>query len=210
MTESISKLLHSWLFIDLSEHHYTTQTSKFNNFFNSSATMLNNVFNFRRKSKHFRTKKWKLDENQSKYKEVMTLWSSQFSSNISWPVDMNMQMSELIMSSSHNFPFILYTEWKCQTCLNSSLNRCRIMLTPIYLYMKDKLSQVWAKYYFFSSKFYVQNIWQVVRLWHHQLTHLYIYIDISRNVSWKFVKLHITSLFFNRFSSSYHCFVKLR
>ena len=29
------KLLHSWLFIDLSEHHYTTQTSKFNNFFKS-------------------------------------------------------------------------------------------------------------------------------------------------------------------------------
>ena len=37
---SISKLLHSWLFIDPSEHHYTTQ-----NFFNRSSTMLNNVFN---------------------------------------------------------------------------------------------------------------------------------------------------------------------
>ena len=33
VTASISKLLHSWLFIDPSEHHYTTQTSKFNNFF---------------------------------------------------------------------------------------------------------------------------------------------------------------------------------
>ena len=41
---SISKLLHSWLFIDPSEHHYTTQTSKFNNFLNRSSTMLNNVF----------------------------------------------------------------------------------------------------------------------------------------------------------------------
>ena len=39
------KLLHSWLFIDLSEHHYTALTSKFNNFFNRSSTMLNNVFN---------------------------------------------------------------------------------------------------------------------------------------------------------------------
>ena len=44
MTASISKLLHSWLFIDLSEHHYTALTSKFNNFFNRSSTMLNNVF----------------------------------------------------------------------------------------------------------------------------------------------------------------------
>ena len=44
MTASISKLLLSWLFVDPSEHHYTTQTSKFNNFFNRSSTMLNNVF----------------------------------------------------------------------------------------------------------------------------------------------------------------------
>ena len=32
-----------------------------------------------------------------------------FQQNISWAVDMNMQMSEL-MSSPHNFPFILFTE----------------------------------------------------------------------------------------------------
>ena len=60
------------------------------------------------------------------------------------------------------------------------------------------------------SKFYVQNIWQVVRWWHHQLTHLHIHIDWSRNVKlWKFAKLQsvITSLFFNRFSSGFHCYV---
>ena len=39
------------------------------------------------------------------------------------------------------------------------------------------------------AKFYVQNIWQVVRWWHHQLTHLHIHIDWSRNVLWKFAKL---------------------
>ena len=44
MTASISKLLPSWLFIDLSEHHYTALTSKFNDFLNRSSTMLNNVF----------------------------------------------------------------------------------------------------------------------------------------------------------------------
>ena len=59
------------------------------------------------------------------------------------------------------------------------------------------------------SKFYVQNIWQVVRWWHHQLTHLHIHIDWSRNVLWKFAKLQnaITSLFFNRFSSGFHYYV---
>ena len=36
------------------------------------------------------------------------------------------------------------------------------------------------------SKFYVQNIWQVVRWWHHQVTHLHIHIDWSRNC---FVKI---------------------
>ena len=33
------------------------------------------------------------------------------------------------------------------------------------------------------------TIWQVVRRWHHQLTHLHIFIDWSRNVLWKFAKL---------------------
>ena len=46
--------------------------------------------------------------------------------------------------------------------------------------------------------------------WHHQLTHLHIHTDWSRNVSWKFAKLQnfITSLFFNRFSSGFHCSVQ--
>ena len=58
-------------------------------------------------------------------------------------------------------------------------------------------------------KFYVQNIWHVVRWWHHQLIHLHIHIDWSRNVLWKFAKLQsvITSLFFNRFSSGFHYYV---
>ena len=45
VTVSSSNLLHSWLFIDPSENHYPTQTSKFNNFKkNRSSTMSNNVF----------------------------------------------------------------------------------------------------------------------------------------------------------------------
>ena len=58
--------------------------------------------------------------------------------------------------------------------------------------------------------FCVQNEWKIVRRWHHQLTHLHIHTDWSRNVSWKFAKLQnfITSLFFNRFSSGFHCSVQ--
>ena len=59
--------------------------------------------------------------------------------------------------------------------------------------------------------FCVQSEWKIVRRWHHQLTHLHIHIDWSRNVSWKFAKLQnfITSLFFNRFSSGFHRFVPI-
>ena len=39
-----------------------------------------------------------------------TLKFRKFSRNISWPVGKNMQMSELMMSLPHNFPFILCTE----------------------------------------------------------------------------------------------------
>ena len=47
-----------------------------------------------------------------------------------------------------------------------------------------------------------------MRRWHHQLTHLHIHTDWSRNVSWNFAKLQnfITSLFFNRFSSGFSLF----
>ena len=59
------------------------------------------------------------------------------------------------------------------------------------------------------SKFYVQNIWQVVRWWHHQLTHLHIHIDWSRNVLWKFAKLqkYHNFLIFQLISSGFHCYV---
>ena len=45
-----------------------------------------------------------------KIRKLWILKFHKFSGNISWPVRMNMQMSELMMSSPHNFPFILYTE----------------------------------------------------------------------------------------------------
>ena len=41
--------------------------------------------------------------------EALQIFKQHF---LTWPVDINMQMSESMMSSPHNFPFILYTEIK--------------------------------------------------------------------------------------------------
>ena len=85
-----------------------------------------------------RTKQWKLDEHQLKIKEVMTLKFRKFSRNISWPVDMimNMQMNELIMSSPHNFPFILYREMKKKKknyYYYFSYENVRLALIPLWI-----------------------------------------------------------------------------
>ena len=59
---------------------------------------------------------------------------------------MNMQISELMMSSPHNFPCILFTEMmkipdfsyeKVKTCLMSTLNKCRIMFALIYMQKEE-------------------------------------------------------------------------
>ena len=148
----------------------------------------------------------------------MTFWSSQIFKKhfLTSRYEYANEWGDDVIASQFSIHFVhrndknfIFQLWECYTCLNSSLNRCRIMLTPIYLDMRDLLSQVWAKYQNFQ-KFYVQNIWQVVRWWHHKLTHLHIHIDWSRNVfRRKFAKLQsvITSLFFNRFSSGFHCYV---
>ena len=67
---------------------------------------------FNRKSKKFQTEQWKLHQNWMKNKEDMKLWSFIiFQQNISWTVDMNIQMSELMMSSPHFSPHILYIKF---------------------------------------------------------------------------------------------------
>ena len=44
---------------------------------------------------------------------------------------MNMQMSELMMSSPHNFPFILYTEMTKMS--NFSYENVRLALIPLLI-----------------------------------------------------------------------------
>ena len=100
--------------------------------------------------------------------------------------------------------------WECYTCLNYSLNRCRLMLTPIYWYEGHTLTSLGKILKF--SKLYVQNIRQVVRWWHHQLTYSFAY---SYGLVKKcFLKICETSkcrnflIFVNQFSSGFHCFVQ--
>ena len=63
-----------------------------------------NHHNFKRKHKNFPTDWCKNYENRIRNKEVVTFWNFKiFLENISWPVLMNIQMSELMMSSPHNF-----------------------------------------------------------------------------------------------------------
>ena len=84
-------------------------------------------------------------------------------------------------------------------------------LTLFYIYSERNwgksnilIAEIWN-----FCHFCAQNEWEIVRRWHHQLAHLHIHTNWSRNVSWKFVKLQsvITFLFFNRFSSGFHCFI---
>ena len=85
-------------------------------------------------------------------------------------------------------------------------------LTLFYIYSERNwgksnvlLAEIWN-----FCHFCIQSEWKIVRRWHHQLAHLHIHSDWSRTVSWKFAKLKnfITSLFFNQFSSGFHCFVQ--
>ena len=84
-------------------------------------------------------------------------------------------------------------------------------LTLFYIYSERNwgksnilIAEIWN-----FCHFCAQNEWEIVRRWHHQLAHLHIHTNWSRNVSWKFAKLQsvITFLFFNRFSSGFHCFI---
>ena len=112
---------------------------------------------------------------------------------------MNMQMSELMMSSPHNFPFIYMCTWNFDKNYHisahenvktyASISKCiwvnvDIIVNSIYfglIWGKFYYSQVCCKILRFLSKFYVyEMIWQVVRRWHHQLAHLHIHIELVK------------------------------
>ena len=131
-----------------------------------------------------------------------------FSENISWPVLMNIQMSELMMSSPHNFLYISFTEndknlifqlWECKPCLISTQNKWEIMFILIYF---D--TRIWFYLYLEKKKMKIFKIFMCIyiydKLWGDDITNSLIWIFIriwSRNVFRKNVKFQnvTTSLF---------------
>ena len=107
------------------------------------------------------------------------------SQNISWPVDMNMQMSEL-MSLPHYLPYILYIKfWKIQYFAHTCEYACPsyqavLELTLFYMYSEwnwgksNKKSNILIAEIWNICHFCAQNEWEIVRRWHHQLAHLHI------------------------------------
>ena len=122
---------------------------------------------------------------------------------------MNMQISEFMMSSPHNFPCILFTEMTKIPCFSyekvklalyiSTLNKCRIMFALIYLFWYgDMLLHVWATKWKFSQ-FSIYKIHG--KLWGDEINSLIsIFISIVQEIfHWKLRKYkyeHIVSSFF--------------
>ena len=109
---------------------------------------------------------------------------------------------EFITSGSHIFQL-----WESKTCLISTLNKCRIMFSQIYLIWGHAFTCLSKLKLKFSKLYFKQNTWEIERRWDHQLTHLHIHIKCSRNVSLKITKIQnfISSLLFIWFTSNFHC-----
>ena len=117
-------------------------------------------------------------------------------------------MSELMMSSPHYLPYILYIHFWKFNILPKLVIVCFayqdiLELTLFYIYSERNwgksnvlLAEIWN-----FCHFCIQSEWKIVRRWHHQLAHLHIHSDWSRTVSWKFAKFlnFITSLFSTNF-----------
>ena len=103
----------------------------------------------------------------------------------------------------------IFQLWESETCLISTLNKCRIMFALIYFDMGACFYMFEQKKWKFS-KFYIQNIWGKSEAMT-SLTHSFAYtwtcihIDCSRNVSLKITKISkFHSLFFIQFTSSFY------
>ena len=109
-----------------------------------------------------------------------------FQRNISWTIDMNMRV-DVVITSQFSINFVhrndenpIFQQWESKTCLIFTLNKCRIMLALIYFDMGTCFDMLEQKKRRKMSKFYIQNIWENVRRWHHQLTYLHTVITCSR------------------------------
>ena len=95
---------------------------------------------------------------------------------------------------------LIFPLWKYKTCLITTHNNWDIMLTLIYFDMG-----IWFYQYELKSKIFeihIQYIWKIVRAWHHQLAHLNIQKDWSRNVFRKIWNFKMSQLPY--FLSDFH------
>ena len=108
-----------------------------------------------------------------------------FSVNTSWPVLMNIQMSELMMSSPHKFLFISYTEitknvifqpWKYKTCLITTQSKWEIMFTLIHFDMGICFYLYELKIKNFQN--FIYNIKKYKKLWGDDIINSLIWIFI--------------------------------
>ena len=97
---------------------------------------------------------------------------------------------------------LIFQLWECKPCLISTKNKWEIMFILIYFDTRIyAFTCIWKKMKIFKISCII-CIWQIVRRWHHQLSHLNIHKEWSRNVFRKNVKFQnvTTSLFLIRFS----------
>ena len=141
-------------------------------------------------------------KNRSKNKKEIVKFRK-FLRKISWTVDMNMQMSELMMSWAHFFHNIYIRFLKCYFFLKHVKSRPHnknISHLHYFAFIQGDirqvlLSQSWNMRFFVTSVDKLNG--KTVRRWDHQRTYLCL-----RNVSWKTAKLYhlFYSLFLIRFS----------
>ena len=165
------------------------------------------TINFKRKSKNFPTDWCKNYENRIRNKEVVTFLISHFFRKhfLTSPYEYSNEWVDDVITSQFSTHFIYKTDknlifpslrlWECKPCLISTQNKWEIMFILIYFDTRICFYLYLEKYENFQNFMY--NIWQIVRRWHHQLTHLNIHKDWSRNVFRKNVKFQnvTTSLF---------------
>ena len=139
-----------------------------------------------------------------------------FHQNISWTVVMNMQMSDLMMSSPHNLPCILFTEMtkipyfsyeKVKLAILSILNKCKILFALIYFDMGRGFYMFEQKRGNFQISYtkYMGNC-EVMR----SSTHSFAFTTYSYQLFKKFFvenyeHSNFISYVFIRLTSNFHC-----
>ena len=136
------------------------------------------------REKIFPTEQCKNDENRIRNKEVMTFWNFMFFPKTLLDQSlMNIQMSELMMSSPHNFLLISYTDMtkisyfryeNIKLALITTHNKWEIMFTLIYVDMGIWFYQYELKIKKFRN--FIYNTYE--KLWGHDIINSFIWIFI--------------------------------